>query len=276
MSISLLLKMNFIRYPFERTLKKAFTCTFYGVFFTAMLVVAWSEPAIAQESDMPIATPGNTRTGSPPTGHLDLDNLRSDDPDSLWYHYKRPAIPSNDIDYPSHIPTGIPFPSETYNPDAYPHLKRMAKYCTYNWENEKCMHTLSALGVALTKDYVKKIHFSKTVPASRIENSKKEVKEACVGILPNSEGKIEPVKMSNGMKQCVGKMNSLSRDIREYPDQDLRQLALSATFCFVIRQAQCDMIEGQLVRIAKPEMAYIKPAENQGEEEIEADTNTPQ
>lgn len=277
MSISLLSKVNFIRYPFERTLKKAFRCSFYGVFFVALFSIAWSIPAIAQESEMPIASSGKKRNPeTPPTGHLDLNDLKSSDPDSLWYHYnKKSGNRPGDIDYPSHIPTGIPFPSETYNPDAYPHLKRMAKYCTYDWKNEKCMHTLSALGIALTKDYVKKIHFSETVPASRIEHSKKEVKQACVGILPNADGKIVPDKMSIGMKQCVGKINTLSKDIREYPDQDFRQLALSSTFCLVMRQEQCDMVEGQLVRIAKPEMAYIKPAQDSGEEETKTEPSAP-
>ena len=246
-------------------------CSFYGVSFFAFLFVLCPMP-VSADSPLPIATPGEKRNpGQPILGHADLEDIKSrqsENPDSIWHRYKKPTDRSLSH-YPAYVPNALPDPSKTYSKEAYKHLKNMALYCNYNWVHDKCMHTLSMLGIALTKDYLIKIHKSEKAPADLIEPAKKNLKEGCSGILLKRGGTIQSIDMSNGMKECVGTMKAIGDALRVYPNHELRQLALSSTFC-IERQPRCDVVEAQLSLIAKPELALIQPVQNDTEEDSQA------
>ena len=195
------------------------------------------------------------KPGAGPTKYIpsltDLGDMQDpSDPDSLWHNRDRDADKTLNT-YPRFIPKVRPVISKDYNSEAYPHLRNMAKYCNKKWRGQRCLRHLSALGIDLTKDYMKKIHYSKSTPEDLKEPSKEMLRKSCTGIIVHSNEEIAPIVMSNKMKQCVNAMTQVSNMTGEYPDRDLRQLAMSSTFC-IVREAKCTMIENQLDLIVPP------------------------
>lgn len=203
----------------------------------------------------------NGRNGGDPNmgGVMGLNDLGNKEPDSLWHNFKgfgrienTPKTIENAIE---NMPVGVlPDPSalsDDYNPKAYRHLRNMAKYCNQHWRSQVCLKRLSYLGIDLIKDYMKKIHYSKTVSTDMKGPVQKVLRDSCAGVIIRNREEVIPVVMSDNLKKCVNAVTMVNDMVKLKPDRDLRQLTISSTFC-IIRQPQCNMIEGQLSLIAKP------------------------
>lgn len=206
----------------------------------------------------------NTRSGGGSIldiGPKDLGTLKNSmGPDSLWQNFKgfgrdgantKKAIDRAVENMPVGVLPDASALAEDYNPTAYPHLRNMARYCNQHWKSQGCLKRLSYLGIDLIKDYMKKIHYSKTVSEDMKGSVQKVLQDSCAGIIIKDREEIIPVVMSDNLKQCVSAVNMVNDMVGEKPDRDLRQLMISSTFC-IVREPQCNMIEGQLSLIAKP------------------------
>tara|TARA_R110002095_G_scaffold113315_1_gene98937 strand:- start:5800 stop:6591 length:792 start_codon:yes stop_codon:yes gene_type:complete len=236
---------------------KNYAACLWGLSFC--FTVAFSGNVYSAEREVtnpPVVSEFKSRSGYGENGKsgktvMDLEDFKDpNDPDSLWYHYNRDYDRELDL-YPKIVMQGKLTVSKKYNKKAFPHLKKMAVYCNQQWADQKCLRGLSALGVDLTKDYMKKIYYSEDVSADLKAPSQKKLREECAALVVGPNEEVIPAAMNGHIKRCLNAINAVSNLTEAYPDTDLRQLAMSATFC-IIRQPPCNMIEGQLEMIAKP------------------------
>ncbi len=223
--------------------------------FTALMALLFISPDKAYSADKDKPYSGyKPRTKGPQKDFHPEDYVDVNDPKSLWYGYGKKANREFDGYAQFAVPTDPSIISRDYNRKAIPHIKNMAKYCNTQWRGQKCMKILGALAVELTKDYMKKIYYSKTVPADLKSPSQKMLRETCDGILIKTQDEIIPLVMSDNLKKCINAINYVSKMTEVYPDRDLRQLTISSTFC-IIRQPQCALIEKQLYfLVARPKI----------------------
>ncbi len=240
--------------------------TVFILVFALCLIFCSQNAVYAQENgngkkEPPTSQDGRHTSGSVlGEGIVDLNDIPgSRESDSLWQNFKgfgRTGKTNLTMERAiENMPVGaLPDASalsDDYNPKAYPHLKNMARYCNQQWKSQGCLKRLSSLGIDLIKDYMKKIHYSKTVSADMKGPVQKVLKESCAGIIVGNREEVIPMVMSDNLKKCVNAVTMVNDMVKEKPDRDLRQLTLSSTFC-IIRQPQCNMIEGQLSLIARP------------------------
>ena len=219
--------------------------------FIISFAFSFIAPDIAYSADNNSAV-GYTRGKGPVGVFHPEDYVDVDDPKSLWYGYGKNVSRDYDVSNVG-VPIDSSIISKNYNPKAVPHVKGIAKYCNQQWRNQKCLKTISSLAVELTKDYMKKIYYSKKVSGDLKAPSQKFLRENCAGILIKIKEEIIPDVMSDNLKKCLNTINYVSKKTEAYPDRDLRQLAMGASFC-IVRQPQCQVIEKQLLLVAKPKV----------------------
>ncbi len=196
---------------------------------------------------------GGPKRGKGPVGMFHPeDYVDIGDPKSLWYGYGSSVNRRLDFSKVA-VPMDNSALSKEYSKKAIPHVKDIAKYCNGQWAKQKCLRYISSMTVELTKDYMKRLYYSKVAPDDLKVPFQEILKENCSGVIMKSKDEAIPLSMSDNLKKCLNVINYVSEKTEVYPDRDLRQLAMGSSFC-IIRQPQCQVIEKQLLLVAKPKI----------------------